>query len=172
MNLAPRLHGTGGRAAARPLVSQFGSSFEFAAKVIGKAQPSMHLAGLDKESGVAADLKRPRIARAHRLQAARQLIEDNLHRHNLAPAAVARELGISLRQLHMLFEPTGQSFSRYLLARRLEAARAQLASHPDRAVVEIALACGIRSSTVFYRGFAQAFGMNPTEYRLSLSKAK
>jgi AraC-like DNA-binding protein len=39
-------------------------------------------------------------------------------------------------------------------------------------VVEIALACGIRSSTVFYRGFAQAFGMNPTEYRLSLSKAK
>jgi AraC-like DNA-binding protein len=170
MDLAPRLHGTGGKAAARPLVSQFASSFEFAAKVIGKAQPSMHLAGL--ESGVAADLKRPRIARAHRLQAARQLIEDNLHRHDLAPAAVAQALGISLRQLHMLFEPTGQSFSRYLLARRLEAARAQLASHPDRAVVEIALACGIRSSTVFYRGFAQAFGMNPTEYRLSLSKAK
>jgi AraC-like DNA-binding protein len=131
----------------------------------------MQIADLDKENGAGANLEGPRIARAHRLQAARQVIDDNLHHHSLTPAAVAQALGISLRQLHMLFEPTGQSFSRYLLARRLEAARAQLASHPDRAVNEIALACGIRSSTVFYRGFGKAFGMNPTEYRLSLSKA-
>jgi AraC-like DNA-binding protein len=131
----------------------------------------MNFADLGNEGGAGSDLKGPRIARAHRLQAARQFIEDNLHRPNLAPAAVAQALGISLRQLHMLFEPTGQSFSRYLLARRLKAARAQLASHPDRPVNEIALACGIRSSTVFYRGFGKAFGMNPTEYRLSLSRA-
>jgi AraC-like DNA-binding protein len=131
----------------------------------------MNFADWGKESGVGTNLKSPRIDRAHRLQAVRQFIEDNLHRDNLTPAAVAQALGISLRQLHMLFEPTGQSFSRYLLTRRLEAARAELASHPDRPVNEVALACGIRSSTVFYRGFGQAFGMNPTEYRMSLCQA-
>ncbi len=91
----------------------------------------MNFADWGKESGVGTNLKSPRIDRAHRLQAVRQFIEDNLHRDNLTPAAVAQALGISLRQLHMLFEPTGQSFSRYLLTRRLEAARAELASHPD-----------------------------------------
>lgn len=103
-----------------------------------------------------------------RHEAACDFIEQNLHRYDLTPATVARALGISVRKLHVLFAPTGQSFSRYVLTRRLEAVRTQLRSEPDRAVIDIALACGIKSSSVFYRGFRDAFGMNPSTYRDSM----
>jgi AraC-like DNA-binding protein len=103
------------------------------------------------------------------LQAAQQIIERHLDRRDLSPARTAAMLGISVRQLHLLFEPTGTSFARYLLAQRLERARLLLASHPERSVFDIALACGIESSTVFYRGFRGAYGMTPTDYRQSLS---
>lgn len=110
-------------------------------------------------------VSRSHLARAARLAAAREFIEANLHREDLTPALTATALSISVRQLHMLFEPTGRSFSRYLLERRLEQACRQLAEDPQRRVIDIALACGIRSSTVFYRAFRAAYGMNPTEYR-------
>src|SRR6266850_2018024 len=80
-----------------------------------------------------------------RLQAAREFIESNLHRDDLTPALTAQALDISVRQLHLLFKPTAKSFSRYVLARRLEHARLQLAAEPERAVIDIAFACGIRS---------------------------
>ena len=41
-------------------------------------------------------------------------------------------------------------------------------SYPTRKILDIALGCGIESSTVFYRAFRDAFGMNPTDYRRSL----
>lgn len=103
-----------------------------------------------------------------RHKAACDFIEKNLRRESLTPAMVAQSLGISVRQLHALFAPTGQSFSRYVLARRLELAREQLGVHPGRAVIDVALACGIKSSSVFYRAFREAFGMNPSDYRQSL----
>lgn len=106
-----------------------------------------------------------RAVRTRRLQLAKAFVEDNLHHSELTPTATAAALGISVRQLHMLFEPTGVSFSTYLLQRRLERARDLLAAQPQNRVMEIAAACGIRSSTVFYRGFQQAFGTTPTEFR-------
>jgi AraC-like DNA-binding protein len=109
-------------------------------------------------------------ARAARLAAARHFIERNLHRADLTPSDVAQALGISLRQLHRLFAGTGTSFSRSLLGLRLERARRQLADHPERPVIEIAVACGIDSPTVFYRGFREAYGMAPTAYRRSLRR--
>lgn len=111
------------------------------------------------------------IARAARLHEARDFVERNLHRSDLAPELSARALKISVRQLHLLFKPTGMSFSRYVLARRLERARFALEVEPDRRVLEIALACGIDSLTVFYRGFRARFGVPPTKYRRSLQQA-
>jgi transcriptional regulator GlxA family with amidase domain len=108
--------------------------------------------------------------RARRLQAAQAFIHANLHREELDPGCTAAALGISIRQLHLLFEPTGTTFSRYLLTRRLERARGLLAASSSDRIIDIALSCGIKSSTVFYRGFRQAFGENPTEYRQSLRK--
>jgi AraC-like DNA-binding protein len=103
--------------------------------------------------------------RARRIEAVRQFVEDNLHRPDLTPARAARALGMSVRQLHLLFEPSDTSFSRYMLARRLERARLLLGQNPNRSVLDIMLACGIESSTVFYRGFRKVYGKNPTDYR-------
>lgn len=112
------------------------------------------------------------VSRTGRLQAARAFIENNLAWSDLSPATAAQALGISVRQLHLLFEPMGTTFSRYVLARRLERTRLALSVEPDRKVIEIALACGIESSSVFYRGFKDAFGMNPTAYRRSLEETR
>ena len=103
--------------------------------------------------------------RSERLQAIQIYVEDNLEWGELTPATVARVLEISVRQLHMLFESTGMTFSRYVLARRLERTRETLLLDPERKILDVAFSCGIRSSTVFYRGFHEKFDMNPTECR-------
>jgi AraC-like DNA-binding protein len=113
-------------------------------------------------------VSRSHLARAARLAAARQFIDNNLHREDLTPKLTAAALEISVRQLHMLFEPTGKSFSRNILEQRLARVCQQLAQYPQRRVIDIALACGIKSSTVFYRAFREAYGLNPTQYRQTL----
>jgi len=73
---------------------------------------------------------------------------------------------MSVRQLHLLFEPTGTSFARYVLQRRLEECRAALVNPAgERSVTDIALAWGFNSLSTFHRAFRQAFGMTPTELR-------
>ncbi len=57
---------------------------------------------------------------------ARRTIIENLHRPDLSPALVAGLLGISVRGLHLLFEPAGQSFPRTVTAARLAEAHRQL----------------------------------------------
>jgi AraC-like DNA-binding protein len=109
-----------------------------------------------------------RVGRTGRLQAVRAYVENNLEWSGLTPASTARALGISVRQLHMLFEPTGTTFSRYVLSRRLERVRSQLALQPRRKIIDVASSCGIESTTVFYRAFRDAFGVTPTAYRRSL----
>jgi AraC-like DNA-binding protein len=115
--------------------------------------------------------KKEPIARSARLKVARVFVERNLHRADLKAELVARAMQISVRQLHMLFEPTGMSFSRYVLARRLEQARVMLEAEPDRKVLGIVLECGIESLSVFYRGFHARFGVTPTQHRRSLRQA-
>jgi AraC-like DNA-binding protein len=106
--------------------------------------------------------------RTARLERARQFIESNLHRPDLTPARTAASLAVSVRQLHLLFAPTGTTFARFVMGRRLERARLLLGLAPCRPVLEIALACGIESSSVFYRGFRAAYGTTPNEYRENL----
>lgn len=106
-----------------------------------------------------------------RLAAVRAYVENNLEWGVLTPASTAQALSISVRQLHMLFEPTGVTFSRYVLTRRLERVRVRLASEPHRKVLDVAMSCGIESSTVFYRAFRDAFGVTPSQYRRSAMEA-
>src|SRR5262245_19998273 len=119
------------------------------------------------EQGPAGDSDRPTVPRGRRLHAARQFVAKNMGRSDLTPAVVAQALGISVRQLHLLFAPTGEPSLRHLLRRPPERARRYLTSEPDRKVVDIAYACGIKSTTVFYRGFRAVLGTNPNEYRRS-----
>ena len=99
--------------------------------------------------------------------AARAIIRRDLGRPDLSPQRIAGELGISLRQVHLLFEPTGLSFSRTVLALRLAEARRMLAERPARQVTEIAFDCGFDSLSTFYRAFRLAHGMTATDMRVA-----
>jgi AraC-like DNA-binding protein len=104
---------------------------------------------------------------AARLDQARGLIEQRFAEPDLNPARVAKALGISLRQLHLLFEPTGRSFSERLMLRRLQECHARL-SDPTaltRSITEIAFDSGFENLQTFYRAFRRTFGMTPGDVR-------
>lgn len=108
--------------------------------------------------------------RAGRLQLARDIIDRDLHQSELSPGDMAARLGVSVRHLQMLFEPTGTSYARYVLGRRLERARQMLLQSPDAAVADIAQACGFQSLATFYRAFRAAFDMSPGDCREAAAK--
>jgi len=114
--------------------------------------------------GVAAGAQ-PEAVRAGRLVEAKRHIEGHLTDPELSPASVAAALRMSIRALHLLFEPTGSSFSRYVQRRRLEECHAALLANPTRQVTDIAFAWGFNSLSGFYRAFHAAFGMTPGDAR-------
>jgi AraC-like DNA-binding protein len=71
---------------------------------------------------------------------------------------VAAAMKISVRQLYLLFEPTGTSFAEHVLGRRLEECRAALESPSGRgrSVTDVAYAWGFNSLTTFYQALANA----------------
>jgi AraC-like DNA-binding protein len=98
------------------------------------------------------------------LNTVRQLIEANLHRLDLGPDFICRQLGISRAKLYRVFEPM-DGVSHYILQRRLTLAH-QLISNPANAhhrIGEIAARCGFANISVFSRSFRQSYGMSPTE---------
>jgi AraC-like DNA-binding protein len=97
--------------------------------------------------------------------AARQTLVQNLNRPDLSPQLVAGLLGVSVRQIHLLFEPTGESFSRTLTGMRLAEALRQLQADPRRPVADIAFSCGFESLATFYRVFRRAYGLSPGDVR-------
>ncbi|MDP4026820.1 AraC family transcriptional regulator [Methylobacterium sp. NEAU 140] len=141
---APRLTGAAADAAVRAL-----------AQLAVCARGAVDL----REETSTAAIRAGLLARAHRL------IEQNLHRTDLSPAQVATWLGISVRKLHLVFEPGGVSFSRYVLARRLERADRLLREAPRMSVTEIAHAAGFESLPTFFRGYRAAYGTSPGERR-------
>jgi AraC-like DNA-binding protein len=104
------------------------------------------------------------------LHMALALLRSHLQRPDLSPTQVARMVNISVRQLHLLFEPTGLSFARTLLAMRLTEARRQLESIPHLTTTDIAQACGFDSLATFYRTFRQAYGLAPGDLRKLLRR--
>jgi AraC-like DNA-binding protein len=72
-----------------------------------------------------------------------------------------------LRQLHLLFEPTGTSFAQYVTQHRLQQCRAALASPTGltRSVADIAFGWGFNSLATFYRAFEREFGLPPNALR-------
>lgn len=106
-----------------------------------------------------------RALRAGNHHAALRIMRRNLHRHGLSAEAVADGLGISLRQLHIVFEPTGRSFHATLSAMRIDMACRRLAVRPDEAVADLAFACGFDSLPTFYRAFRRHAGRTPGEVR-------
>lgn len=104
---------------------------------------------------------------AARLVAIKKLIKQRLAEPDLNPTRVATAVGISVRQLHLLFEPTGTTFSQHLMRSRLTLSRRVLLEPASRhrTIADIAFACGFHNLTTFYTAFRQAFDATPDELR-------
>ena len=105
--------------------------------------------------------------RATQLEAAKLYVEDHLSEPNLTPGNAAAALGISVRHLHLLFEPTGTSFAQYVARQRLVQCRASLScpTGARRSVADIAFGWGFNSLATFYRAFEREFGSAPAALR-------
>ena len=108
------------------------------------------------------------LVRERGVQAARQnaVLTEIRKRHGergLDPSAVAAQLGLSLRYLHKLLEPTGRSFAEHLLMCRLERAAAMLRDPENRRIKigEIAMRTGFGDISHFNRSFRRTFGDTP-----------
>jgi AraC-like DNA-binding protein len=120
----------------------------------------------------AAAAAQPDAVRAGRVVEAKRYINRHLADPDLSPAGTAAALGISVRALHLLFEPTGISFARHVTRRRLEECRAALLAGPTRQVTDIAFAWGFNNLSNFYRAFQAEFGMSPGEQRAASRDAR
>ncbi len=132
--------------------------------VLGHVMALASLAAGPSEEG--RDVGRAAL-RAQQLEAAKRQIERRLADPDLSPATVAAALRISSRTLHALFEPTGESFTRYVLRRRLARCHAVLTGPGASrvAIANLAYACGFNSLATFNRAFLLHFGHSPSDAR-------
>ncbi len=103
--------------------------------------------------------------RPARLDGLHRFIDENLCRSELTPSFAAKALGVSVRQVHLLFAPSGTTFARHVTARRLELVRMHLLHGGKRSVADIAFSSGFDNLSTFYRTFRNAFGISPGELR-------
>jgi AraC-like DNA-binding protein len=139
-------------------------SDEFAEAVLRNLSGLAALACGASDEG--AELGRMSVTSA-RLAAVKRHVDLNLADADLTPASAAAAIGVSPRQLHRLFEPTGNSFARYVLRQRLLRCRDAIAgaTGTGRSVVDIAFGWGFNSMATFYRAFANEFGAAPIALR-------
>ena len=79
---------------------------------------------------------------------------------------LAANLGVSVRYVQKVCAAQQCTFSGYLRDRRLELAAQRLREKADRVSVEgVALACGFREVSTFYRAFKSRYGMTPGDFR-------
>ena len=110
--------------------------------------------------------RREDLSGAHRL-AARTYIDRHLGDPGLSAAQIAAAVGLSTRHLSRVFAEDDTSVPRYVLARRLDAARALLRK-PDATsmtIAEIAHHCGFVSAAHFSSAFTTRFGERATDVR-------
>jgi AraC family transcriptional activator of tynA and feaB len=99
--------------------------------------------------------------------AASAVVEHHLRDPGFRSSAIAEALGVSARYLQLLFAEVGTTPSRFLLAKRLDAAAARLRlPNTPCSITEVALECGLNDLSYFSRAFRRRFGMSASEYRL------
>ncbi|WP_163454512.1 helix-turn-helix domain-containing protein, partial [Escherichia coli] len=86
-----------------------------------------------------ASASRLAVRTAHR-HVLRQIMRRHYHRMDFSAEIAAPMLGISERQIHAIFEPTGRSFMATLQAMRVEEACRLLMTRPTMRVAEIGFA--------------------------------
>jgi AraC-like DNA-binding protein len=108
-------------------------------------------------------------AKTVRLAAIMREIEQSAADQTFNASYVAVRLGITVRYLHYLLEPTGRTFSEHVLDYRL-ARSAELLRDPSqsaRKIADIAYAVGFRDLSYFNRVFRRRYGGTPSDMRLA-----
>ncbi|MEL6467528.1 MAG: AraC family transcriptional regulator [Pseudomonadota bacterium] len=85
--------------------------------------------------------------------------------HGLSASPLAAAFGLSERQLHTLFEPTGLTIGRRIEIARLETA-CNLLKTTNLPVSNVALRSGFRDPSYFSRVFRRKFGVSPRDWRV------
>lgn len=101
-----------------------------------------------------------------RINAAKALVEEQLHHANLTVESLAQEMGVSSRYLRALFSHS-EKISHYILRRRLEECANCLEKHSDAnvSITEVAFNCGFNNIAHFCRTFKKYYKITPREYR-------
>jgi AraC-like DNA-binding protein len=101
------------------------------------------------------------------LTRARSFIEEHLSDPQLTPALVAKEIGVSLRQLQNLFAAEESTVADWIRSRRLERCRHDLADltlgHVP--VSKIGSRWGFSNPSHFSKLFRAKYGISPRDYR-------
>lgn len=99
-----------------------------------------------------------------------RLIDEQIERPGSLPSVseLAATCGISSRHFFRMFRSTtGKTLSVYAAERRIERAKALLATHGP-AIKEIAWQCGFETAAAFSAAFRRAVGVTPKEYRRNI----
>lgn len=153
---------------ARPLSALFGALTRPDGSVMDPAHGVTHAAHLALVARGRLGVRSPEgraALRAGFLEAAREIMSRDLRRPGLSPETVAEELAVSVRQVHVLFEPTGLSFTRTLMAMRVREAARLLQAEPAMSITSIAYSCGFESLSSFYRAFQKEYDVTPRAQR-------
>ncbi|WP_246533184.1 transcriptional regulator FeaR [Pseudomonas lalucatii] len=96
-----------------------------------------------------------------------RLIMQSLADENLRPEYIAQRFGISVRQLHRIFEAQNESVCRYIQRQRLHRSAIDLCEPMLHRlpITAIAHKWGFADSAHFSRAFKRQYGMAPMEYR-------
>lgn len=149
------------------LATLFGLDQEFDGALAGQHIRDLALSALGVPGNSQA-LVRERGVAAARLQVLLERLARDAAEPGLDPAGFAERMGLSVRYLHRLLEPTGRSFSEHLLACRLARA-AKMLRDPSCATLrigEIADRAGFSDLSHFSRSFRRHYGDTPLGWRV------
>ncbi len=112
--------------------------------------------------------------RAARVSAIFRAIAAQIANPGLSPATVAAKLGITSRYVHALLEQSGQTFTQYVLQKRLENVKEVLVRDVDqtRKIAGVAFEAGFVDLSHFNRAFRRHFGDTPSGVRASSAKGR
>lgn len=103
-----------------------------------------------------------------RLRDIQTYIERNLDDPDLSLAGIAAHHGMTIRHLHRLFDAADATAANWILERRLERCRRDLAaSDQATSITAIAYRWGLADSSSFSRAFKRRFGVSPRGFRAS-----
>lgn len=129
----------------------------------GVSQVFYDLAALAMRGGLAQPA-RPEAALRDRLL---RLVDARLGDPDLKTGTLAEQCNTSIRTIQNIFATMGTTPSAYILERRLQRAREQLAAAPGASITTLAYDLGFNDSAYFTRCFRQRFGVAPRGWRMA-----